>query len=70
MGTGDGDDKLAPVVPEQSGDIVWAQLPTATNAPSPRSGHSFTIVPATREVNLLKACVAAEAVCETMRPSE
>ena len=37
-------------VPEQSGDIVWAELPASETAPAPRSGHTFTMVLSTREV--------------------
>ena len=53
-------DSMALPVPEQSGDIVWAQLPTAANAPSARSGHSFTIVPASRQVRRISAAESDE----------
>ena len=38
------------VVPEQSGDIVWAALKKQEGAPCARSGHSFTMMAASREV--------------------
>ena len=53
-------DSMALPVPEQSGDIVWAQLPTAANAPSARSGHSFTIVPASRQVRRISSAESDE----------
>ena len=56
-------DSMALPVPEQSGDIVWAQLPTAANAPSARSGHSFTIVPASRQVRRISAAESDALLC-------